>query len=122
MRAAVLATVLAGALAALQIGGVLGPFIEDDATGIVLGLIALAAFCTALSGYWRKALVWVVENQVCPTLGLLGTVIGFMMTLEGITGDVTAAKMAGVSTALVTTATGMIAHLWLLVVREATRK
>lgn len=122
MRAAILLIVAAGALAALHLGGRLFPFIEADQTGIVLGLMALIGVCTALSRIWRKLIIWVIDHQICPTFGLLGTVIGFMATLEGVVGDITAAKLSGVETALVTTVTGLLAHIWLLIVREATRR
>jgi len=103
-----------GALAALHISGVLLPFIESDATRIVPALITIAALCTI----WARPRDWVVDQQICPTLGLLGTVLGFMVALAGIEGDITADKLGGVTTALTTTAAGIIAHIWLLVVRE----
>lgn len=120
-RSAILLVVFVGALAALGIGGILGPALRADATYIVYTLLVMSAACTALAGARRAILIWTIEAQICPTLGLLGTVIGFMAALSGIVDDVSAAKMAGVETALVTTAAGMIVHLWLLVVREVTR-
>lgn len=121
MKAAILSIVMMGAIAALHISGNLMPYIMADSTFITAGLIGFAFICTILSTCRRKLMIWVIDNQVMPMLGLLGTVLGFMIALNGIVGAMEATKLAGVETALITTAAGMIAHLWLLVVREATR-
>ena len=121
-RVLILLAFLGGALGASYSVGALGDVIERDQTGIVYGLIAAALICTALAQTRRRVLIWVLDHQIAPIVGLLGTVLGFMAALAGITGDVTAAKLSGVETALVTTAVGMVCHIWLLVVREATRE
>lgn len=120
-RIAMLGIFYVGCLVAAYLLGFLDYLVGADQSGIVAVLTGLAFICTLLASTRRKLLVWVIDNQLAPMLGLLGTVLGFMVALEGITGDVTAAKLAGVHTALVTTAAGMIAHIWLLIVREATR-
>ncbi len=54
-------------------------------------------------------------------LGLLGTVAGFMIAITGAVEGDTALKFAGVSTALSTTAVGIVAHLYLLVMQRFMR-
>ncbi len=58
--------------------------------------------------------VKILKNTL-PTLGLLGTVIGFAMGIEGIAIDAPDLKMLGLHTALNTTITGLIGSLWLLI-------
>ena len=108
-------------LVALQLGGLLYPFIAADKTFIVPGLLVLTLVITSLATPYRRVLSWTLEHQIAPSLGLLGTVLGFAVALGGISGDITADKLAGVNTALNTTITGLMCHLWLLVTREATR-
>lgn len=117
----ILLTALALALVGLHIDGVLVPYIAADRTGIILAVAAVAVLATALARWRRKFMVWVIDQQVCPTLGLLGTVLGFTLALSGVAGDVSADKLAGVHMALNTTGAGLLAHLWLLCVRELTR-
>lgn len=56
-----------------------------------------------------------------PTLGLLGTFIGFGMALGGVEGAEYELRDLGVATALNTTVCGLIGYLWLGVTRMVCR-
>lgn len=121
MKELILLITAAGLLALAHLAGVLEAVFTVDATGITYTIAALGAGGTLLARLCRGFLRWVCDQGVTVTLGLLGTVIGFMAALSGIVSADDTAKFAGVETALATTVVGVIAHLWLLVVREVTR-
>lgn len=113
----------AGLLAASYVSGDLQAVIDGDTTGVVVWAIgALGLFGTIAARKRRAWLRWICAEGVCTILGLFGTVVGFMIALAGITGDIQADKLGGIETALVTTAAGIIVHIWLLLVREFTRE
>lgn len=121
MREIILMVIAAGLLAVAVVSGNLQHVIDGDRTGIVWAVGALGFVGTACARWRRAWLTWMCDQGVAPLLGLLGTVIGFMMALGGLSSDAYAANMAGVETALTTTVAGVVVHLWLLLVREFTR-
>lgn len=122
MREAILVLTAIGLVALAGFFGLVELTLAADSTGIAWVILILGALCTLLARRWRALLTWTCDQGVAVTLGLLGTVIGFMNALSGIAAGDDATKLEGVETALVTTIVGVIAHLWLIVVREVTRR
>lgn len=111
-------------VAALFIAGVGEAPFRADQTGLTF-LIA-AVFLIGLWLVWQErwgAVRWIGGTLVF--LGLLGTVVGFIVALSGVdpqkAGDVAAispmvsALLRGMATALYTTLVGSVAYLWLSV-------
>lgn len=92
-------------------GAVEGVFMSDQ-TYLTFGIAAvfLAGLALAARNRWEG-----VEyvSLILPTLGLIGTVIGFKMALTGVAGDDIVIRDAGVHVALNTTIVGMSGSLWL---------
>ena len=89
------------------------PLFDQDTTHITYVIAGLtAALGTTYRTKWTP---WTVKHGVLLMFGLLGTVVGFMMALSGVTAGVDLTKMTGVTTALTTTIVGIVCHLYLLV-------
>lgn len=95
---------------------------HSDRTGIVEGISALAIIGCFGSLYSRKLAAWIAS--FLPLLGLLGTVIGFMLAFGGDINPETmtdpegfkqlvAQMLSGLGTALSTTLVGIVAYIWL---------
>lgn len=115
-------------LAASAHAGLMDRFVDDASLGVSCGLVAvpvvtgLAAIARRI---WRgEPLVQLREYAVWTvTLGLIGTVLGFIIALDGIdpgrAADVTAmtpmlaTMIVGMSIALHTTLVGAVGGLWL---------
>lgn len=121
MRESVLLLTAFGLLAFGYVGGVVQPIYAGDSTGIVWGISGLALMGTVLARWRRGVLRFLCSEGVTMTLGLLGTVLGFIAALSGVVSGDEILKLDGVRTALFTTAAGIVGHLWLMLVREATR-
>lgn len=99
-------------LAGTTILGWLLPLLEQDHTRItyaILLLFALGQFCM-----WRQHWHWV--DHICdvlPTIGLLGTIIGLKIAVDGSAGGDYELRDLGVATALNTTIAGVVGSLWL---------
>jgi hypothetical protein len=112
--------------------GIFARFMEVDLTHISLIIFSIFVLFTCIVGYdtyrinkkglsdsicTRAKVGWFFSDALM-TLGMLGTVLGFIMMLEG---DITAAKAAlasmskGMGVALYTTAAGVICGLLLKV-------
>ena len=89
-------------------------FFAADKMGLT-ALIAAVAI-TGISGVAmrRWALVEFIKKHL-PTLGLLGTAVGFSLAVAGLGADSGGfeLKLLGLNTALNTTIAGLIGHLWL---------
>lgn len=98
-------------LAGIAQGAVIDLF-ATDLTGMTGGIGAafLCGIVAAFLGRWG-AVEWIAEHL--PTLGLLGTVLGFAIALGGLTGDDLSIRNLGIHTALNTTIAGVIGSLWL---------
>lgn len=99
---------LAGAI----ILGWLIPLLEQDRTRItyaILALFALGQFCLG-----RKVWRWADHiTEALPTIGLLGTIIGLKIAVDGSAGGDYELRDLGVATALNTTIAGVVGSLWL---------
>lgn len=121
MREAILLLTAGACLALAYVAGDLAALIAGDSTGLVWGVAGLGIVGTVMARRRRAWLVWLCEWQVTTLLGLLGTVLGIWQAMQGLDGTPGPEELAGAFTALTTTAAGLIVHLWLMVVREATR-
>ncbi len=92
-------------------GAVASVFLNDQ-TGMTLGIavVFIIGLGLASQGFWAGA---EYVSLILPTLGLLGTVIGFSMALTGVVGDDIVIRDIGVNTALNTTIVGLSGSLWL---------
>jgi hypothetical protein len=109
--------------------GLVHSFLEKDSTNISLLIFSIFVLFTFIIGYDTYKASKKLTNNICAraktgwffsdalmTLGMLGTVIGFIMMLNG---DITAAKAAltsmskGMGIALYTTAAGVTCGLLL---------
>ena len=111
-----------GLLSAGVYAGVVQRALFADQTGIVWVLIALACVASCATRWRYLFSDWIVEHGLLILLGLLGTVVGFMQAITGVLADDSIVKMAGVDTALSTTAVGLVAHIYLLIMQRAMRK
>lgn len=98
--------------------GYVQPLFNGDATGISYAVVAVAGAGTLSAHYRGEWLAWISHHGVCTMLGLLGTVLGFLDALAGLSEGSDVAKLAGVTTALTTTVVGMIAHLYLILLQK----
>lgn len=119
MKWAIYNVTVALLLVSVWLAGVLD-FIHDE-TGMVWLIAAVAVMGAICARYARPWLEWLCDAGVPVLLGLLGTVAGFIMAIQGIQGDAEAAKISGVGTALSTTAVGLVAHLYLILMERVTR-
>lgn len=89
---------------------------ENDQTRltVVISVIFLAGVWFAARSR-HKQVEYVAT--ILPTLGLLGTVIGFSIALSGAEGQEYALRDLGVYTALNTTIVGLVGSLWLGLMR-----
>jgi hypothetical protein len=118
MRTAIVAITAGALLLAGLIMGVVQPLYDGDGTGLTY-----AATVVALVGTFAAGLrAWIVEHGITLLLGFLGTVIGFLSSLEGLAADDDVIKLAGVSTALTTTVVGLCCHLYLLVIQRVAQR
>ena len=112
MRFWVLNLTGAALLAAGWMQGAVANVFMGDQTGMTFGIAAvfLVGLALAARGRWGGA---EYVSLILPTLGLLGTVIGFSMALTGVAGDDIVLRDIGVHTALNTTIVGLSGSLWL---------
>ena len=107
-------------LALMHVGGMFGlgvfylqgllflPFTSDRThLSVVIGIVFIGGVIEAFRSNWGR-----VEKaiHILPALGLLGTILGFLIMLKG---GVSADDLSGVYTALYTTLIGMIGMIWL---------
>lgn len=122
MRFTILNLIGGFCFAALWIAGLSSiPFVSDP-TGMTagLGVFFLIGLACAAMGEWRTV-EWISGALVF--LGLIGTVIGFVIAFSGVDPEqakdidavtpMVAALIAGMATALFTTLVGAIGYLWL---------
>jgi len=104
------ATALYGAWRA----GLLVEFFAADEMGLTALIAAVAVIGVFGVAMQRWGLVEFIKIQ-CPTLGLLGTAVGFSLAVAGLGADDGGfeLKLLGLNTALNTTIAGLIGHLWL---------
>ncbi len=107
--------------AAFMIGWV-GIIIDGDSTGISYGVFAIAGVGLMSMSWTPEWGRWLCDHGVPLLLGLLGTLVGFMTALSGMVLDDSALKMQGVDSALTTTITGLVVHLYLLVTLKVVHK
>ena len=91
--------------------GLLVPFFVADRTGLVVLIAVVALIGVANVGLRRWDDVAFISKHL-PSLGLLGTVVGFSVAIAGLTADFDI-KLLGLHTALNTTLAGLVGHLWL---------
>lgn len=92
-----------------------------DSTGIVWLVTAVTLLGTLAAFSGPSWLTWICDHGLTLLFGLLGTVVGFLAALQGIVSGDEVAKLAGVSTALSTTAVGMVCHLYLILLERVSR-
>ena len=113
------------ALALLAVGvltGVVQNALLLDQTGIVWVVVTIG-IVGSISARWKPSLNdWFCEHGMPLMFGLLGTVVGFMAAITGVIADDQLAKMAGVDTALSTTAVGLVTHICLLTMQRMMRE
>ncbi len=90
----------------------LGPFFTADEIGLTAMIAGVAALGVAGVAVRRWGLVVYLRDNL-PTLGLLGTVVGFSLAVAGLAGDDFELKFLGLDTALNTTIAGLVGSLWL---------
>ncbi len=114
-------TVTTALLIVAWMNGFLGEVLLSDQTGIVWIVIAICMFGAISSNWFPFFNDWVLEHGLTLMVGLLGTVVGFTIAINGaVTNDV-AIKLSGVDTALTTTAVGIVTHIYLLVLQRVMR-
>jgi hypothetical protein len=116
----VVATALALLGAAVTTGLAQEAF-ASDATGLVWMVTAITLLGTFAAFEAPSWLTWICDHGLTLLFGLLGTVVGFMAALHGIVSGDEVAKLAGVATALSTTAVGMVSHLYLILLERVSR-
>lgn len=124
LRLAVVQVIACALLGVAWLQGLVSEAIEADRTHIIVWLIAAVALVMSLATWWQRGrswTAWTCEWAIPAMLGFLGTTLGLMQALEGLVGDVDAQKLAGVETALVTTAVGITATLYLLLIERVSR-
>jgi len=82
-----------------------------DATNITLGIAGMALVAPFIGASWRR---WLGDQGVTLLFGLMGTMIGFWLALEGAIQGADELKMAGLGAALSTTIAGLVAHFYTL--------
>jgi len=90
------------------------PFIVADEIGLtplVMLVCAIGVACVALRRWQDVKLI----REALPLIGLLFTVVGFAMGIEGITLEAPDLTMLGLHTALNTTIAGIGGSIWLLI-------
>jgi hypothetical protein len=103
---------------------------ESDQTYIAEG-IALLSILAVNVGYLRPGLLkWIAE--FCPLLGMLGTVIGFILAFSDVSAEgmmdpegfkvIVGQMLSGLGTALSTTLVGLVCYIWLEVSHKCTAK
>lgn len=92
--------------------GWLAYLIAGDRTYMTAAIGALMVIGLGLSLMRRWTWADFIKDHL-PTLGLLGTFIGFGMALSGVEGAEYVLRDMGVATALNTTVAGLIGYLWL---------
>lgn len=92
-------------------GAVADIFLQDPThiTALIAVVFLVGVWFAAERRYARVEYV----ATVLPTLGLLGTVIGFSMALIGVQGQDVVIRDLGVHAALNTTIAGLVGSLWL---------
>lgn len=124
LRLAVIQVIACALLGVAWLQGLVTEAIESDSTHIIVWTIATVVLATSLATWWQRGRAWTAwtcEWAIPAMLGFLGTALGLMQALAGLTGDVDAQKLAGVETALVTTIVGIIATLYLLLIERVSR-
>lgn len=121
MRTFALVVAALGLLGAGLTVGLVQEAFNADASGLVWVVTAAAVLGTAAAYLGRSWLEWMCDQGVCPMLGLLGTVVGFTMALDGVVNASDVSKLSGIHTALSTTAVGMVAHLYLILLERVGR-
>ena len=92
--------------------GWLQPLFSNDASYLSYGIAVLLVFGIVTS--YKSSWEWVGYCiSVAPLLGLLGTVIGIKMAVDGAAGQVMELRDLGLSTALNTTILGMCVSTYL---------
>ncbi len=88
------------------------PFFTADQIGLTALVAGVGAIGVVGVAIRRWSLVAYLKDNL-PTLGLLGTVVGFSMAVAGLSGDDFELKFLGLDTALNTTIAGLVGSLWL---------
>ncbi len=91
--------------------GLLVEFFTADKTGMTIVIAGVAGIGIGCAAWQRWDTVEFISRHL-PTMGLLGTVVGFSMAIAGL-GEDFDIKMLGLHTALNTSLAGMLGHLWL---------
>lgn len=109
--------------------GAIEYLLETDLTRLSFVIFAIWAFTTINIGYnsykkqYNHDLAW-FSAEICMSIGMVGTIIGFILMLSGSLGDidpsdvetmkrVIAGMAVGMSTALVTTLVGLVSNILL---------
>ncbi len=108
----ILHVIAAAALYGAWRADLLVPFFTADKIGLTAMIAGVAALGVAGVAVRRWTLVAYLKDNL-PTLGLLGTVVGFSMAVAGLSGDDFELKFLGLDTALNTTIAGLVGSLWL---------
>lgn len=113
-----------------------GARVFADQTYMTHGIAALGVVSVALSLWWYavpgdpvRAVHWLgYLSVVLVELGLIGTVVGFVIAMQGVSatgaadvtgiGPMVTALLSGMGTALFTTLVGSVAALWIKVNRQ----
>lgn len=116
-KSAIFFITVLGLVAAGCVVGMVQPLFIGDSTYLTYGIVGIAVFLT-FSASLRD---WCCEHGITLLLGLLGTVIGFSMALQGVEASDQVMKMNGVQTALNTTIVGLTSHLYLIIQQRINR-
>jgi len=117
----VLVTVAAALIGAGMVDGIVQRTILSDGTNLVWVIVAVGILGTIASRAAPSWTDWITTNGVSVMLGLLGTVLGFTQAISGAIAGDPSLKFAGASTALATTACGIVVHLYLLLLLRVVR-
>ena len=82
-----------------------------DVTKLTLAVAGLVLIASFVGPHWRR---WLCDQGVPLLLGLMGTMIGFWIALEGAISGGQEMKLEGLGTALSTTICGLVAHFYLI--------
>lgn len=112
LRSAFLLAAVGAGLVLAWHQGLLAEVWANDTLWICSATVIVAALCFAASFRWPVYAGYGIE--ICPALGFLGTVVGFIMMLDSLGSDISAdawAMRGGLAIAIYTTAVGLVCAL-----------